>query len=145
MLPLVCLWSHNSATFCVSVVTQPCYLWCVCGHTTVLPFVCLWSHNNNLCGHTRGSLLCICSHTTHNPWFICGHTAGLPLVYLPSKPFYFQKPFLQSHCPEVQVCISVCLCMCSCMRASVHACMHMWVCCMHWILKACTFKQYVSA
>ena len=50
------------------------------------------------------------------------------LSNVPWKPFSFQKP-LQTHCPEIQVCIVI-----------------VWVRvgCMHQILKTCTFKECVS-
>ena len=58
----------------MSVVTQQCYLLCVCGNTTVLPFVCLWSHNSAtfwLSVVTQQCyLLCVCGNTTVLP-FVC--------------------------------------------------------------------------
>ena len=56
------------------------------------------------------------------------------------KPSYFQKPFLQSHCPEI-------VCVCACVRACVRVCVCVCVCvcCVHQILKRCTFKECVSA
>ena len=40
------------------------------------------------------------------------------LLNLPSKPFFFQKPFLQSHCPDM-------ICVCVCARARVRGCAFM--------------------
>ena len=31
------------------------------------------------------------------------------LLSLPWKPFSFQKPFVQSHCPDVRLCVRVCM------------------------------------
>ena len=44
------------------------------------------------------------------------------LLNLPWKPFSFQKPFLQSHCPDTYD--SVCVCVCGCMHVCVCVCVH---------------------
>ena len=74
----------------------------------------------------------------------------LPLSVLlnsPRKSFSFQKPFLQSHCPDMRLCVRACVracvrtrvCVCVCVRvcervcvcACVRACVRMCVCCMY--------------
>ena len=72
----------------------------------------------------------------------CFYPVILPLsvlLNLPWKPFSFQKPFLQSHCPDIKLCVCVCVCMCAhvcvvCVESwkSVHCvcmCAHVCVVC----------------
>ena len=50
------------------------------------------------------------------PWYAAVHvflSVSLPLsvlLSLPWKPFCFQKPFLQSHCPDMRLCMCFCHC-----------------------------------
>ena len=64
------------------------------------------------------------------PVSVC-HSTSVSSFKSSMKPFLFQKPFLQSHSPDIRLCVCVCVCVC--------------VCCMCWILKICTFKECVSS
>ena len=74
-------------------------------------------------------------------------SAILPLSALlnfPRKPLSFQKPFLQSHCPDMRlVCVCVCVCVYARACVRVRVCVCACVCVCAFMLYALNFDKYV--